>query len=204
MAKNCKHHAHGQIQQQKHDTHNADRWTNIAASGELLAGLVSDAFWLATWVDLVTGLDEDVAGLSYPALACGISISILTAFGAALAHRGLYTLHQNQEAKTHGQYTALPTTDVFPAQSPTRLSAVQVIALFGDAISHTGDVAGPLTFIAMLAAKNKLPFWAKLAVQSGTTLFGALASIASVRTCADAMRKMNEAKQVPNIIEVTP
>lgn len=72
------------------------------------------------------------------------------------------------------------------------LSKTEKLALFGDLISHTGDIAGPVTFVIDLATNNAIPRWGKALVQCGATLFGCLSSLANVRTCKDAMLEKSE------------
>ncbi len=67
----------------------------------------------------------------------------------------------------------------------------QWFALMGDAVSHTSDIAGPLTFIVELATGSSLSRWAKGIAYCGATLFGAVSTAANVRTCKNAMLKQN-------------
>lgn len=73
-----------------------------------------------------------------------------------------------------------------------KLTTAQKVALAGDFISHTGENAGPITFVASLATQGALPRWGKSIVQVGATLFGAATSVANVRTCKNNLAERNE------------
>lgn len=75
------------------------------------------------------------------------------------------------------------------------LTVGQKAALVADFISHTGDIAGPITFISKLALKEIVPPIGKVLIECGATLFAGFASVANVRSCANSMRKINKAER---------
>ncbi len=82
-------------------------------------------------------------------------------------------------------------------KSSASLSWVQWLALAGDGISHTGDMAGPITFVVNLATANSpLPPLGKGLVQLGATVFGGLSSVANVRACKNALIESMAVKAV--------
>jgi hypothetical protein len=84
-----------------------------------------------------------------------------------------------------------------PHHTDAGLTWLQIAALAGDWVSHTGDIAGPIVMlaeIASLASKQQLPLWGKFLVQGSVTLFGAVSSVANVRTCKNSMLELNQRK----------
>lgn len=208
MHKNCKH-SHGH----SHSGKRADIWTNIATVGEGVSSFVSDAYWLASWFDVGAGFEPVALGLSYYAIAFGTVTALLSAGGAAYSHRALNTTHQTSkdiekntskkhthedeehEHEHHSHTDYKEPTEITPIKlhsHPYSLRWPQKLALVGDFISHTGDIAGPITFVVNLATQNKIPRWGKILTQCSSTLFGGFSSIANVRTCSKEMVKLNK------------
>ena len=184
MAHNCNH------------NHSADRWTKVSGLGEAVSSFVSDGYWLATLFDIATGFTGTLLPISWWGLGVGIFGASLTAAGSTYSHWVLNTSHQDCEEESKPEESPLLTNtsssgDLTAHLHPS-LTIPQKLALFGDYISHTGDIAGPITFVADLATKNTLPRWQQAVVHGGATLFGAICSIADVRTCKRNMEKANE------------
>jgi len=186
----CNHH---------HSHKKADTWTNIATLGELVSSFISDAYWLGGLFDLATDCDKDFLELSRYAIIFGVIVAVLSASGAAYSHRALNTVHQKSTDDDGDEHIILLAQDEEHEEheehaadhAHNHLSKVQLAALVGDMISHTGDIAGPITFVVHLAMKSALPRWGEALVQCGATIFGALSTIANVRTCKDAMLEKN-------------
>lgn len=192
-----------------HSHQKADKWTNIATLGEATASFISDAYWLGSIFDVASGFTPEYMGLSTHALGFGATLALLSAGGAAYSHRVLNKHHQPDSAdgedKTidqceKGQHSLITSsinaqpqqqlvTSTHTQTKHSHLAWWQLLALCGDFISHTGDIAGPLTFVITLATSNSLARWKKGLAQCGTTLFGAVSTAANVRTCKDAMTK---------------
>lgn len=187
----CRHTHH------EHST-TADIWTKMAAVGEGTASLISDAYWIGGLIDLAAQLDDDGYGLSWYGMGFGTALALVTAVGSAYSHSMLNINHQAQAASPiheahEGDTEQLINTPAdFNHHQPAKLSWPQRAALLGDYISHTGDMAGPITFIANIAAKDRLPIWGKAIIQCGATLFGGVSSLANVRTCKNSMLELNE------------
>lgn len=183
----------------KHAHHNhgstADIWTKFSAIGEGTASLISDAYWLGGLFDLATQLDDDGFGLSWYGMGFGTAIALITSVGTAYSHSVLNLNHQPDNCASVTRENSIQESQASDSLlNHPRLSALQKAALIGDFISHTGDIAGPITFVINLGAKETLPIWAKALVECGATLFGGLSSIANVRTCRHNMLKLNEVK----------
>lgn len=183
-----------------HSEHHADKWTNIAAAGELAASFISDAYWLATLFDVASGLPDSYIGLSVYGIGFGIVSACLSAGGAAYSHRVLNTIHQPDNLSTenveNGKNIQAITEETPLVTNHVKLTTTQKLALIGDYISHVGDIAGPMTFVTNLATVHyKTPKWGRLVVQCGATLFGGIASVANVRSCKDAMLEKNQSLQ---------
>lgn len=195
------HHSHG---------HKADAWTKLGAAGEGAASFISDAYWIGGLIDLAAQLDDVGIGLSWYGLGFGCGLSLLLTAGSVYSHTIVNINHQDAnhsgECKPHqsDKSTKSNSADdekdiqqkLIANESETQpnLTWTQKAALTSDFISHTGDIAGPLTFIANIASRNSLPIWGKALVQCGATLFGSLSSVAGVRTCKNSMLKRNKEK----------
>lgn len=201
-----------------HQQTTADIWTKLAAAGEGTASLISDAYWIGGLIDLAAQLDDDGYGLSWYGMGFGTALALVTAAGSAYSHTMLNLNHQREEithdhiCKTDQQITEtdhLITNDEDEEHSHDqdeehhhdhdhshdhdgKLTWLQYAALAGDYISHIGDIAGPITFIADIAAKDRLPLWGKALVQCGATLFGGISSVANVRSCKNSIEELNK------------
>jgi hypothetical protein len=203
-----------------------DYWTVSAAAAELLTSLCSDAYWIAESIDFAFNLEGSILGLSPYAVGFGIGGAILSASGAAYSHYALNISGQSKYEHEHehdhepeadhdhepeGDLETEPlpgdlaeardpashdADDPLIPKPPTQVYWWQKAALIGDFISHTGDVAGPLNFTYDLATNKESPFWAKMLVKCGATLFAANGSVANVRTCYESMKDIN-AKNAP-------
>lgn len=169
-----------------HSSSTADIWTKFSAGGEYIASFISDTYWMASLVDLIAGLSEASLGASWTGLIIGASTALLSAAGAAYSHAILNKNHQHADNQHDCNYQSIP-----EKLEHHHLTWKQKAALLGDWVSHTGDLAGPITFVTNLATNNRLSRGAKLAVQGTATLFGATATYANVRTCAQNMRQLN-------------
>ncbi len=200
----CKH-AHG-------GKHSADTYTKLAAIGEGVSSFISDAYWLGGLIDLAAQLDDNGYGLSWYGMSFGAALALLATAGSVFAHitvnanhqeSGIESCHEgiNEDNLLAHEYTE-EAQSLMPSlthehdcnkkhsQEPS-LTLLQKAVLVGDFISHTGDIAGPLTFVANIATKNKLSLGAKMLVQCSAALFGGVSSIAGVRTCKKNMLKRN-------------
>jgi hypothetical protein len=186
-----------------HKHKQADLWTNVASLGEMTASFISDAYWLGNCLDIAIGLEAKTLGLSHYGLGLGIALAIISAGGAAYSHRALNTHHQNPKATssaTRGKQLlgSVRSVDHVDEEAPlnpkehAHLTWLEKFALVGDFISHTGDIAGPITFVVNLASHQALPRWGKIVTQCAASFFGGFASVANVRTCKDAMLNATE------------
>ncbi len=204
----CHGHSHGG------HTPKADKWTNIAAGGEFVASLISDAYWLGNLFDLAAGFSADAIGLSYYGIASGVTIALLSAGGSAYCHRGVNTVlqesneqntdphaepltpsHKNAQNGYGSLNDHLVTNSDSVSTPPKKLSWMQKLALVGDFISHTGDTAGPITFVVCLATRDSMSLVNKILVQSSSSLFGAVCAVANVRACKNAMLEKAEGEE---------
>ena len=167
----------------QHNHQHADKWTNAAAGGQAIASFISDSYWLATLFDLVSNGKAKVIGLSYAGLIFGAIMAVLSAAGAAYAHRALNKNHQSTP-QANIQQDKCKTT----ALAPQTLTSLQTLSLVGDFISHVGDLAGPIIFVINIATSNHLPRWGKVSAQLIAFIFASICSIANVRTCKNAMK----------------
>jgi hypothetical protein len=193
----------------------ADGWTKVAMVGEAAASFVSDGYWMGGIIDLAFSLEDDGLGLSWWGIGFGAGLSLVIAAGTAYSHTMLNIHHQDDEhapqetsplindcndhqhEHTHSDSGHEHNHDDDhhahqPAESDGRLRFLQKLALAGDFVSHTGDIAGPLTFVSKMIAKDRLPIWGTVLVECGATLFGGVSSVANVRTCAKSMRVRNQ------------
>lgn len=84
-------------------------------------------------------------------------------------------------------------SDVECEHTHKKLTRLQWIALVGDLISHTGQGASAIIFLAQLIAlTNSMTRWQKALMQCGATVFGVVGAIAGVRACKDALEITNK------------
>lgn len=191
-----------------HHQKKTDIWTKLAAVGEGTASLISDAYWIGGLIDLAAQLDEDGYGLSWYGMGFGTALALITAAGSVYSHTMLNLNHQNE--KNHHEEADHETESLINSHPEDhdhhqgqahshhhsgRLTWLQRGALTADFISHAGDIAGPITFIAEIVAKERLPWWGKGIIQCSATLFGGVSSIANVRACANSMRELNKKRE---------
>lgn len=201
-----------------HDNEKADFWTIANTAAEGTTSFISDSYWLASVFDLCTGLEKDFLGVSKYGAAFGLTLALVSAGGSALCHLNLNTLLQpdthvhtpncshNKPTQEYCQVIPPPTNEerleaqindkssaplLTPAKSET-IHWWQKLALAGDWLAHTGDIAGPLTFVVELATvSNPLSRGAKIGVQCGASFFGAVGAYAQMRSCREAIIEMN-------------
>lgn len=185
MQKRCDHHHHEK---------KSDIWTKLSATSGI-STYISDTYWFATLFDLTTGFEGNLLPISWYALGFGFLIATLSAGGSTYCHWILNKNHQHvSEPKQESEASVLieikrdSKDEIHGHHHHHGLSFFQKAALVGDFISHTGEVAGPITFVVDLAAKNNLPLWANIAKQSAATFFGVVTSVADVRTCYEEMK----------------
>jgi hypothetical protein len=178
-----------------HGHEKSDFFTKFSAFGEFIGSFISDAYWMASIYDLGNSKDPEMLGVTKPALIFGLTVAALSASGAAYCHYRLNKNHQktssNEESNPLMASTSLIAgTSIQNAGnylgSYCGLSIAVKIALIGDWISHTGDIAGPITFVAKLAGAKDT---GNIVTTCAATVFGAVTSIANVRTCAQNMMK---------------
>ncbi|MFZ2315343.1 MAG: hypothetical protein WAW86_06780 [Gammaproteobacteria bacterium] len=189
-----------------HDDSNetkADFLTKVSAFGEGCASLISGAVWVGEAIDTAFGFKDSGYGLSWYGLGIGLGISLLTAAGSAYSHT---ILNVNNQSKDHDEgyaYASIPQdeesligTPIETVKENVSLTLKQKAALVGDFISDTGNKAGPVTSLFKISTKDHhIPFWGKMVVLCGATLFGGVASIADVRTCKNSMLDINRKKE---------
>lgn len=101
--------------------------------------------------------------------------------------------HSLIDAPTSGTLELINETTPLTTKDSS-LTILQILALIGDFISHTGDTAGPLTFIVALATLGNMPRWGNAITQSIATLFAAIGTVANVRACKNNLEDMNAKK----------
>lgn len=179
-----------------HDDHNhteADIWTKLNFYGEAASGVVSNPAWGMDIVFLIYNLTcqtQDEGNTHYPPLF-NVMLYLVVCFFAATAlasakiHKDLNIIHQ------HGDEPETKEEDRLP------LTTSQKVKLALDAVTHTGNVASPLSNqgydqLAANVIKTPLPGWVNPAVKAGTLVFGMFAAVPYVRTCKDAMETKNK------------
>jgi hypothetical protein len=194
----CKHY-------HQHTVASADKWTKFGAAGEAVASFISDAYWLGGLVDLVAQLDKTGVGLSWYGLGVGSFFSFILTVGSVYSHTVVNANHQESSHEhradecEHQHSVSKHRADeqgLLIADTP--LTVMQKLALIADFVSHTGDIAGPITFVAQIAAREALPSWGTALVQCGATLFGGVSSVAGVRTCKKNMEARNAQMETEN------
>lgn len=174
-----------------HGHQKADGWTNLAAAGEAITSFAADSYWMATLFDIIAANEADALGMSYVGMGIGFGLACLSSLGAAYCHRALNHTHQQPTTDPElATLTPRPATAIDDHEK--HLTLAQKAALVGDFISHTTDIASPLTFVISLAGGNAFPRWAKGVVYGASSLFGGFCSVAGVRTCKNTLEDHNK------------
>lgn len=189
--------------------------------GEIL-GFVSDAYYFAGFCDLFLKLviknDEDMFGLSYPGMAVGMFITLLSCASSYYCHSKLNALHQEDDNETMQVIEhSTAATPLLPARSQSgvthdidqknKLSLFVMLALAGNLLAESASVAAGPTFVTKLAThKNPLSDLILLAINIISFIAGILfGGIADTRTCYRALIKIkaNEIASLRGVIAVT-
>jgi len=187
-------------------SNNADIWTNIAAAGELVTNFISNAYWLASTFDVASGFQDDAIGVSYYALIFGAVAATLSAAGSSYCHRKLNITHQSKSDESNNandneaqhQCPSLQNEDTIAREKTplvkkkVEISTIQKFALLGDFISHTSNVAGPVTFVATIASNGSMNRAVNACTQVVACVFGAIFSIANFRSCKNVVDDVNQ------------
>lgn len=170
----CSGHAHGSHK-------DSDGWTNFSACIQFLSLWGSKSYWLANFLDILAGLEPKVFNISITSMVSGLFIGIISAMGAAYCHRILNTEHQLPR-------TSESTRIMAETKAVKPLTWLQFFALLADGISHTLDIAMPITFTISLAHSEDFSWTNRVIIYSLTAVVGALASVSSVRTCKNVIK----------------
>ncbi len=192
------------------DNTTSNVWTKLGTAGEIVSSLISDTYWLGGLIDVAFQLDDAGYGLSTYGMAFGTALAVMTAAGSGYAHNIVNRNHQKSSeqhahhahdeecghahADTQGMTTPLADSHSHDKSPSVSLSWPQKLALNGDFVSHVGDVAGPITFVADLAFPEQARA-TQMVVRGLATAFGIFSSVANRQTCKKNMLESN-AKEV--------
>ena len=140
-------------------------WSYLSVAGKL-PGFVGDAYWLGIFIDLAFNLDEDVIGLSYPALIVGCILSFFSTLSAMYCEFKINVSSQSSAT----------------AAEVKRLSCTQKGALAGYALDQTGDKASAVGLVAHIIGGDTWSRPALVATQTGAMALGLITSTAEVVT----------------------
>lgn len=186
-----------------HGTHgenqSSDFWTKLSAGVNSVASYLSNTYWLygcinalvASVQNLINAEDEPSAEIYGSAVLAAV-LALGVAAGDTYCHYQLNKSHETTNSDIERQCLNINGEQ---AEGNAKLSLLQTLALIGDYVSHVGDIAAPLTFIAQLVADNKDLFdspEAALIINTILFVIGSLGSVADVRTCKRNLQEMNE------------
>jgi hypothetical protein len=208
MPHQCNGHSHGGKQE---DT--ADIFTNANSVIGGATSFLSMLFFVARLVDTFGDYEKRFAEMSYPAIATGFAIALYAAIGSTICHRALNKQNQgerndehSESNHTHPEHTGINTQPVSaddrtddlsrPILQPTssveatQLTNWQRLWLLADFIGHASDVASPILFILLYAFEMQK--YQKAISYGGSFALGLFSSVASVRTCRNALLNENK------------
>lgn len=187
--------------------HGADTWTRFALLGEATSTL-SDAYWLAWYLDLACGNGADFGGLSRYGISFGASFAALFGIGSAYCHN---ILNASEKAPTETQdnqqsIQQAPPNETAPlipsANTPKpNLHLFQIAALILNLCARALDIAtGPVN-IVRVESKDEMTKSAFLILASSMLIYGVLCGIADTRACKNAMERKRGAFFIPTTKE---
>lgn len=197
MPHHCTGHSHGE------PNIKADAFTNLTTGIGSIADFLSTLYFFASLVDTFGETEIKFAGMSYQSMAIAGAMSLLLTVCSTVCHRELNKKNQTEQPTTPSE--TREESDVTrvlidpPHTAPdqhthsTKKAFLLYLLLSGDLISHASGIASPLMFIAFYAMKMDKA--AKAGAFAATTLLGIIGSIASVRTCKNAMFENTASRQ---------
>lgn len=206
MPHQCHGHSHGGAQKEE-----ADIFTNGNSVIGGATSFLSMLFFVARLVNTFGDYERRFAEMSYPAMSAGFVIALYAAIGSTICHRALNKQNQSENKDEHSKsdhahvdHTAINTqsahVDVradeqIPILQPSSVEAAQLtnwqrLWLLADFIGHASDVASPVLFILLYAFEMQK--YQKAISYAGSFALGLFSSVASVRTCRNALLKENK------------
>lgn len=203
MPHQCHGHSHG--------THNGSTTADLFTNANTIIGgatsFLSMLFFVARAIDTFSHSEEKFAGMSYPAMAAGFIIALYAAVGSTISHRALNKGNQETESHHHAApdqvatHTESERADersndpqealLHPHATNTKtLTNWQRLILLGDFIGHASDVASPILFMMLFAFEMEQ--YQKGILYAGCFGLGLFGSVASVRTCRNALLTANQ------------
>lgn len=204
MPHQCHGHSHG--------THNGSTTADLFTNANTVIGgatsFLSMLFFVARAIDTFSNTEKKFAGMSYPAMAAGFIIALYAAVGSTISHRALNKGNQTEVESPHHEesdhvvtHTESERTDehssnveapLLQPHTPTAkgLTHWQRIILLGDFIGHASDVASPILFMMLFAFEMEQ--YQKGILYAGCFGLGLFGSVASVRTCRNALLSANQ------------
>ncbi len=144
-------------------------WSYLSMAGKF-PGFVGDAYWLGLLIDLVGNLDEDVIGLSYPALVIGTTLSLFSTLSA------MYCDYRINVGSQTGAHNLNPDGTHY-------LSKAQLVALIGYALDQISDKASAIGLVAhLIAGKVQWSSGVRIGIQFTAILFGGITSKSDIET----------------------
>lgn len=204
MPHQCHGHSHSGAHAEK-----ADIFTNGNSIIGGTTSFLSMLFFVARLIDTFGDYEKRFAEMSYPAMSAGLVIALYAAIGSTICHRALNKQNQggnkNEHSKSdhgHADHTAIntqtihiPPNEQTPILQPEPVKVAELtnwhrLWLLGDFIGHASDVASPILFILLYAFEMQQ--YQKAISYAGSFTLGLFSSVASVRTCRNALIKENE------------
>jgi len=207
MPHQCHGHSHGETQAEK-----ADLFTNANSIIGGTTSFLSMLFFVARLVDTFGDYEKKFAEMSYPGMAIGLTMALYAAIGSTICHRALNKQNQDQTHDRQNESDHSPTSSVSlnsqaistderrDEEKPilqaishvktTQLTNWQRLWLLADFVGHSSDVASPILFILLYAFEMQK--YQKALVYTGSLMVGLFSSVASVRTCQNALLKENK------------
>ncbi len=211
------HHGHSHGHSHGAEEAKADLFTNVNTFVGGATSFLSMLFFIARAVDTFGDYDKKFAEMSYQAMIAGMIVSLYASVGSTLCHRALNKLNQeeNKDVGCKSEYVKvddkprisnleLPNGQSMTVEHPVSqppaaeaaLNNFQLLMLVGDFIGHAADIASPILFIMLYAFEMQK--YQKAILYSGCFLLGLFGSVASVRTCRNALLKEQE-NAVPQV-----
>lgn len=163
----------------------APHFRKIAAFATML-GILSDAFFFGTVIDDGTQKKEDFFGLSYPAIAAGLFLAAISAWGSAYSHIKRDAHCQNKSTDDSASINGDDFNDI-------TLFWYQKAALIGNTVAEAADVVAPIAFVIKLGT-HAMPLSKQNEgiLNAGLFLLGISCAVADTTSCYMAMLSLNQ------------
>lgn len=154
-------------------------WSYINIIGKI-PSVASSAYWFGLLIDTLSGLEEDIIGLSKTGLIAGSCISFFTTASAIYCE---YQINKNNSGDNDLELQHVPVRALKP---------YHYMILFGYLLDQAGDKASAFGLFIHIIGGDSWQRLPRALTQSGMAIFGAITSIAEIKTAKKNLKFSNQ------------